>query len=65
MELWVDPVTYLPVRLRYVEADGDVTDYEFSDFRVNTEIPAERFELDIPSGVEVRTIDLDRRPGLH
>jgi outer membrane lipoprotein-sorting protein len=65
MQIWVDPTTYLPVRLRYVEADGDVTDYEFSDFQVNRELSADRFELDIPSGVQVRTIDLDRRPGLH
>lgn len=65
MDIWVDPVTYLPVRLRYVEADGDVTDYEFSDFRVNREIAAERFEFELPDGVQVRTIDLNRRPGLQ
>ena len=64
MDIWVDPVTYLPVRLRYVEADGDVTDYEFSDFLINREIAADRFEFELPAGVQVRTIDLNRRPGL-
>lgn len=65
MKIWVDPATYLPLRLRYVEADGDVTDYEFSDFRVNGEISDDRFELEVPSGAQVRSIDLDRRPGLR
>lgn len=65
MDIWVDPVTYLPVRLRYVEADGDVTDYEFRDFRINREIAADRFQFELPDGVQVRTIDLNRRPGLQ
>lgn len=65
MEIWVDPQTYLPIRLRYIEGDGDVTDYEFSDFRINEEIAAGRFEFDLPDDVQVRTIDLNRRPGLR
>lgn len=64
MHLWVDSELYLPVRLHYVEADGDTTDYRFSDFRVNRGIPAERFELDLPESVALRTIDLNRRGGL-
>ncbi|MCZ6726636.1 MAG: outer membrane lipoprotein carrier protein LolA [Acidobacteria bacterium] len=65
MDIWVDPKTYLPVRLRYVEADGDVTDYEFSNFRVNEPIAEGRFELQLPNDVQVRTIDLNRRAGLQ
>jgi len=65
MEIWVDPETYLPLRLRYVEADGDVTDYRFSDFKVNGELASDRFELQLPDDVEVRTIDLNRRAGLR
>jgi outer membrane lipoprotein carrier protein len=65
MDLWVDPATYLPVRVRYTEADGDVTDYRFADFAINREIAAEHFEMAVPEGVQVRTIDLDQRPGLH
>ncbi len=64
MEIWVDPVTFLPIKLRYDEADGDVTEYEFSNYAINAEIPGDRFSLDIPSTVEVRTIDL-RRAGLR
>lgn len=63
MRLWIDPKLYLPVRLRYVEADGDVTDYRFSDFRLNREIADERFELELPESVAVRRIDLNRRGG--
>lgn len=64
MRLWVDAASYLPVRLHYVEADGDTTDYRFSALRVNREIPNERFELDLPESVALRTIDLNRRGGL-
>lgn len=65
MTLWIDAEQYLPVRLRYVEADGDVTDYSFSNFRVNRGLPANRFELEIPSSVNVRLIDLNHRAGLR
>lgn len=53
LELWIEPVRYLPVRMRYVEADDDVTEYRFDNFRINEEIPLDRFELDLPAGVEV------------
>ena len=35
------------------EADDDVTEYRFENFRINQEIPAERFELELPPGVEL------------
>jgi len=53
LEIWVEPEQYLPVRMRYLEADDDVTEYRFENFRINEEIPAERFELDLPPGVEL------------
>jgi outer membrane lipoprotein-sorting protein len=65
MDLWVDPGSYLPTRVRYTEADGDVTDYRFADFEINREIAAEHFEMTLPAGVQVRTIDLEHRPGLY
>jgi len=61
MTVWVDPVRYLPVRLRYEGADGDVTEYEFLDLQVNRSIPADRFRLDLPKGVTVQEIAIDRR----
>lgn len=60
MTVWVDPQRYLPVRMRYETADGDVTEYEFNDLEVNPAIPRDRFDLDLPSEVEVREISLDR-----
>jgi len=60
MTLWIDPERFLPVRLRYVAADGDVTEYRFEDIEVNGEIPADRFELQLTDGVSVRRVDLGR-----
>jgi len=60
MTLWIDRKLFLPVRVRYVEANGDTTEYRFENLRRNGEIPATRFELAIPSDVEVRVVDLDR-----
>lgn len=61
MTVWIDAERYLPVRLRYEGGDGEVTEYEFSNVKVNAGLPAERFEIDLPAGVEVREIDLARR----
>jgi outer membrane lipoprotein carrier protein len=61
MVVWIDQERYLPVRMRYVAGDGDVTEYEFRNLRINAGIPAERFDLDLPAGVEVREIDLARQ----
>jgi len=59
MTLWVDRTLFLPVRVRYVEPNGDVTEYRLENVRVNLPIPPQRFELDLPKGVEVREVDLD------
>ncbi|HEX3526807.1 MAG TPA: outer membrane lipoprotein carrier protein LolA [Thermoanaerobaculia bacterium] len=61
MTLWIDDETFLPVRLKYVEADGDWTDYKFSDMKKNAGIPEDRFVLKIPKGVETRVIDLGQQ----
>ena len=63
MVVWIDPERYLPVRMRYVAGDGDVTEYEFRDLEVNGRIPAGRFVLDLPANVAVREIDLARQGG--
>jgi len=65
MSVWIDPELFLPLRLRYIEADGDVTDMRFEDLRVNGGLPEERFNLDIPITVEVRHVELDRSSGLQ
>jgi len=60
MSLWIDRKLFLPVRVRYVEANGDTTEYRFEHLRRNGEIPSSRFDLAIPPDVEVRVVDLDR-----
>lgn len=60
MSLWIDRELYLPVRVRYVEANGDTTDYRFAKLRANAPIPDERFELELPKDVPVRVVDLDK-----
>ncbi len=65
MSLWIDRERFLPVRLRYVEADGDLTDYRFSDFKVNRDIPEERFRLDLPREVKVRVLPPESPAGLR
>lgn len=61
MEIWIHPELYLPVRLRYVEGNGDVTEYDFTDLKVNAALPEDRFDLTIPEEVDLREIDLNRR----
>ena len=56
MEIWIDRERFVPVRLRYVEPGGDVTEYRFSDIEINAALPAERFELRLPAGTKRRTI---------
>lgn len=60
MSLWIDRDLFLPVRVRYVEANGDTTEYRFEHLRLNGEIPPARFELAIPREVEIKVVDLDR-----
>lgn len=63
MIVWIDAESFLPIRLRYIEPDGDVTEYEFAELKVNDELPQDRFELSIPAEVKIRSIDLGARAG--
>lgn len=65
MTVWVDAERFLPVRLRYVEPDGDATEYVFENIEINAPMPGDRFDLVLPTSVDVRTIDLDQRSGLR
>ena len=49
---------YVPIQLRYVEPDGDVTELELADVRVNIELSSDLFETALPEGVEVREISI-------
>ena len=63
MTLWIDSERFFPVRLKYIEADGDTTEYQFTDLKMNAAIPADRFTLNIPKGVQTRVIDLGQKDG--
>ncbi len=63
MTLWLDRASFVPVRLRYDEAGGDVTEYEFTNLRRNVEIPAGRFDLSLPEDVQLRTLPGERDDG--
>lgn len=56
MDVWIDRDHFVPVRLRYVEPGGDVTEYRFTHLQVNSPVPPGRFVLDLPAGVKRRTI---------
>jgi outer membrane lipoprotein-sorting protein len=58
MTIWIDPEMFFPTRMKYVEADGDTTEYEFRDLKKNAPIPADRFVLKLPKEVQTRVIDL-------
>jgi outer membrane lipoprotein-sorting protein len=58
MTLWIDRRLYLPVRVRYVEPNGDSTDYRLENLRPDAPVDPARFALKLPDGVEVRSVDL-------
>jgi outer membrane lipoprotein-sorting protein len=58
MRVDIDSERFFPVHLEYQEADGDSTAYDFKDFHWNAPLPADRFALQLPPGVETRVIDL-------
>jgi outer membrane lipoprotein-sorting protein len=47
--------------LRYVEGDGDVTEYHFENLRVNEDLPEDRFVLDLPQEIDRQLVQLEAR----
>lgn len=60
MEVDIDSERFFPNHLEYQEADGDTTAYDFRDFQWNPPLPADRFALQLPPGVENRVVDLGK-----
>jgi len=58
IKLWIDKTTYLTSKIEYVEGDGDITRYEFTNLEINEPIPASRFALTLPSNVKVEQMKL-------
>jgi outer membrane lipoprotein carrier protein len=65
MTLWIDAERYFPTRVKYEEADGDTTEYEFRDFQWNAALPPDRFALQLPPDVETHVVDLGREGKTH
>lgn len=57
--IWIDRQSFMTTKFEYVEADGDMTRYEFTGIRVNEPVPAGSFKLDLPASVKVETMKLD------
>jgi outer membrane lipoprotein-sorting protein len=58
IKLWIDKKTYLTTKIEYVEGDGDITRYEFTNLRINEPVPHSRFALTLPSNVKVEQMKL-------
>ena len=58
IKLWIDKKSYLTSKIEYVEGDGDITRYEFTNIKVNQPIPQGRFVLNLPANVKVETMKL-------
>jgi outer membrane lipoprotein-sorting protein len=56
IKIWIDKKSYLTNKIEYVEGDGDITRYAFSNIRVNEAVPASKFALTLPSTVKVETM---------
>jgi outer membrane lipoprotein-sorting protein len=57
VRLEVDRELLLPIAVEYVEADGDVTRYEFRDLEINVALDEASFALELGDDVRVETID--------
>ena len=58
IKIWLDRKTYLTTKFEYVEADGDITRYAFTDVRVNAPIEQARFTLALPPNVKVEQMKI-------
>lgn len=58
IKLWIDKTTYLTTKIEYVEGDGDITRYEFTNIRINEPVPQSRFALTLPSNVKVEQMKI-------
>ena len=61
MEIWIDPESYQPTRFKYLQPGGDETSYRFDDLVLNEDLEDSLFEVQLPEGTQVRTIDLKKQ----
>jgi outer membrane lipoprotein-sorting protein len=53
IRIWADDQQFLPHRVEYVEAEGDVITIELSEIKTNVGIGPDSFKLDLPRDVEI------------
>jgi outer membrane lipoprotein-sorting protein len=58
IKIWIDKKSYLTNKIEYVEGDGDITRYEFTNIKVNEAVPASRFALALPANVKVEQMKI-------
>ena len=58
INLAIDKKTYLTSKVEYVEGDGDITRYEFTNIRLNAPVAASRFALQLPANVKVEQMKI-------
>ncbi len=58
IKIWIDKATYLTSKFEYVEGDGDITRYEFTNIKVNQPIEQGRFTLNLPPTVRVEQMKI-------
>ncbi|MEM1177864.1 MAG: outer membrane lipoprotein carrier protein LolA [Acidobacteriota bacterium] len=58
MQIHLDRQGYFPVYVKYVEPGGDQTEFHFRDVEKNVELEVGVFDLELPSDVEVRAVEL-------
>lgn len=59
IKIWIDKKSYLTTKFEYVEGDGDLTRYEFTNIRINETVPAAAFELNLPRSVRIEQVKLN------
>lgn len=57
VEIEIDRSLYLPVVIKYNEADGDSTRYEFKNLTINPVLDEDRFRLELGDDVNLEFID--------
>lgn len=58
IKIWIEKATYLTSKFEYVEGDGDITRYEFTNIKVNKPVDQARFTLSLPANVRVEQMKI-------
>ena len=58
IKIWIDTKTYLTTKFEYVEGDGDLTRYEFTNIKMNQPIAAGALDLKLPANTRIEQVKL-------